>query len=277
MHVPLTRNSMRFALNQMGFPHDDLEQTIDFLADAGYDGFEPNLRADGPLWDDDRVAALAEQADDTGLDVPAISTTMHWDAPLSSPELEVRERGIEIGERMLAVADALDAGAILIVPALVTEETPYDVAYERALAGVQAIADAAVDYDGVTVAVENVWNDFLLSPLEFREFVDEANQSGPVGAYFDVGNVRRFGHPDQWISILGDRIERVHVKDYQTDIDTIDAFTYPLQGDLNWSGIERALTDVGYDDWITAEVPPYETHPEQMPPQLLANLRTVFE
>lgn len=268
---------MRFALNQMGFPHDSLEQTVDFLADAGYDGFEPNLREDGPLWDDDRVAALADQADDAGLDVPAVSTTMHWDAPLSSPDPEVRERGIEIGERMLAVADALDAGTILIVPALVTEETPYDVAYERALAGVQAIADAAVDHDGVTVAVENVWNDFLLSPLEFREFVDEAGQSGPVGAYFDVGNVRRFGHPDQWISILGDRIERVHVKDYQTDIDTIDAFTYPLQGDLNWAAIDRALTDVGYDDWITAEVPPYESHPEQMPPQLLSNLRAVFE
>ena len=267
---------MRFALNQMGFPHDDLEQTVDFLAGAGYDGFEPNLRPDGPLWDDAAVDSLADHADAAGLDVPAVSTTMHWEAPLSSPDPEVRERGIEIGERMLAVAEALDAGAILLVPALVTEDTPYDVAYERALAGVQAIADAAADYD-VTVAVENVWNDFLLSPLEFRDFVDEAGESGPVGAYFDVGNVRRFGHPDQWIEILGDRIERIHVKDYRTDIDTIDAFTYPLQGDLDWAAIERALSDVGYDDWITAEVSPYETHPEQMPPQLLDNLQTVFE
>ena len=196
-----------------------------------------------------------------------------WPRPLRPEE---GERGIEIGERMLAVADALDADAVLLVPALVTEDVPYDVAYERALAGVQAIADSAIDYD-VTVAVENVWNDFLLSPLEFRDFVDEAGEAGPVGAYFDVGNVRRFGYPDQWIDILGDRIERVHIKDYQTDIDTIEAFTYPLQGDLDWAAIDDALYEVGYDGWITAEIPPYESHPEQMPPQVLSNLQAVFE
>lgn len=268
---------MRYALNQMGFPHDDHGQTVEFLAEVGYDGFEPNLVADGPLWDDEAVGTIAEHAETAGLDVPAVSTTMHWDAPLSSPDPEVRERGLEIGERMLAVADRLDAGAVLIVPALVTGDTPYDVAYERALSGVRALAEAATDYHDLTVAVENVWNDFLLSPLEFREFLDAASEAGPVGAYFDVGNVRRFGHPEQWIDILGERIERVHVKDYRTDIDTIDAFTYPLQGDLDWDAIDRALAEIGYDDWITAEVPPYESHPERMPPQLLGNLQAVFE
>jgi hexulose-6-phosphate isomerase len=91
-----------------------------------------------------------------------------------------------------------------------------------------------------------------------------------------VGNVRRFGRPEQWLRILDERITRVHVKDYQTDIDTIDAFTYPLQGDLDWPAVDDALADIGYDGWITAEIPPYETHPEQMPPQLLHNLHRIF-
>jgi len=266
---------MRFALNQMGFPHDDLERTVEFLADTGYDGLEPNLVADGPLWDDDTVERIGAVASDAGLSVPAVSTTMHWDAPLSSPDAETRERGIAIGERMIEVADTLGAGAVLIVPALVDEATPYDVAYDRALDAIADLAATAHEYD-VTVCVENVWNDFLLSPLEFRDFVDEAADAGPVGAYFDVGNVRRFGRPEQWLRLLDDRVTRVHVKDYQTDIDTIDAFTYPLQGDLDWPAIEDALADIDYDGWITAEIPPYETYPEQMPPQLLDNLHRIF-
>lgn len=266
---------MRFALNQMGFPYDDLERTVQFLADAGYDGFEPNLTADGPLWDDGRVADLAARADEAGLDVPAVSTGLHWEHPLSSPDPDTRERGVEVGERMIEVADALGAETVLIVPALVDDETAYDEAYDRGLAAVRSLAETGADR-GVTVAVENVWNDFLLSPLEFRSFVDEASEAGPVGAYFDVGNVRRFGRPEQWIRLLGDRIERVHVKDYRTDVDTIEGFTYPLQGDLAWDAVTGALADVGYDDWITAEVPPYETYPEQMPPQLRSNLERIF-
>ncbi|MFB6075282.1 MAG: sugar phosphate isomerase/epimerase family protein [Haloarculaceae archaeon] len=267
---------MRYALNQMAFPRDDLEANVDLLAAAGYEGIEPNLTADGPLWDDDAVASLADRVDEAGLDVPAVSTTLHWEYPLSSPDTETREEGIAAGERMIAVADALDADDVLIVPALVGEDTPYDDAYERGLDAVRRLAETAADH-GVTVAVENVWNDFLYSPLEYRSFVDEAGEAGPVGAYFDVGNVRRFGRPEQWIDLLGDRIERVHVKDYDTDIDTIEGFTYPLQGDLDWPAIADALDRIGYDDWITAEVPPYETYPEQMPPQVLSNLRRAFE
>lgn len=266
---------MKFALNQMGFPHDDLEQTVESLGNAGYDGLEPNLTEDGPLWDDDRVATLRSRAREKGLEFPAVSTTLHWEYSLSSSDEATRDRGLEIGERMIEIADALDAGAVLIVPAVVDDDCSYDEAYERGLEATRSLAETAADRD-VTVAVENVWNDFLLSPLEFRSFVDEASDAGPVGAYFDVGNVRRFGRPEQWIDILGDRIERIHAKDYRTDVDTIDGFTYPLQGDLAWEAIDAAVNDIGYDGWITAEVPPYETYPEQMPSQLLANLRRIF-
>ncbi len=267
---------MEFALNQVGFPFDDRSENVSFLADAGYDGVEPNLTAGGSLWDDGAVADFAAQVGRLGIDVPAISTTLHWESPLSSPDPTTRQRGIEVGERMIDVAAELDAGSVLIVPGIVDDDTAYDDAYDRALEGVRALAESGADR-GVTVAVENVWNDFLLSPLEFADFVDEAATAGPVAAYFDVGNVRRFGRPDQWIRILGDRIDRIHVKDYRTDIDTIDGFTYPLQGDLAWDRVVDALAEISYDGWITAEVPPYRTRPDQMPPQLLDNLRLIFD
>ncbi|WP_101296809.1 sugar phosphate isomerase/epimerase family protein [Halegenticoccus soli] len=266
---------MKFALNQVGFPYEDLLENLSFLADAGYDGVEPNVTADGPLWDDDRVAAFAAEANRAGVGVPAVSTTLHWEFPLSSPDGKTRDRGVEIGERMIEVAARVGAEAVLIVPGVVDGDTPYDEAYDRGLEAVRTLARRGSEY-GVTIAVENVWNDFLLSPLEFASFVDAAAEAGPVGAYFDAGNVRRFGRPEQWIRILGDRVARIHVKDYRTDVDTIEGFTYPLQGNLAWGEITRALADVGYDGWITAEVPPYETYPDQMPPQLLANLRRIF-
>lgn len=267
---------MQFALNEMGFPHEQWEQNIDVLSQSGYDGLEPNVAGDGPFWDDEETEKIASMVASAGLDVPAVSTTLHWEHSLSSPEETVRERAIEIGERVIEVADRLGAEAVLIVPAVVTEDVPYDVAYDRSLESVRHLAGVADEYD-VTVAIENVWNGFLLSPLEFAAFVDDAARAGPVGAYVDVGNVRRFGYPDQWIRILGDRIERIHVKDYRTDVDTIDGFTYPLQGDLRWEAIATALTSIGYDGWITAEVPPYESRGERMPGQVLENLKAVFE
>lgn len=267
---------MKFALNQMGFPHDDLLENVDMLGEVGYDGIEPNLTADGPLWDDDRVAGLATEADRADVSIPSISTTLHWDYPLTSSDPKTRERGIEIGERMIEIAEHIGAETVLIVPGVVDSETRYDEAYDRGLKAVRTLAMAGANAD-ITVAVENVWNDFLLSPLEFAEFVDSAAEAGPVGAYFDVGNVRRFGRPEQWIRILDNRIARIHVKDYRTDIDTIDGFTYPLQGDLAWDEIARSLSDIGYDGWITAEVPPYRMYPDCMPPQLLANLRQIFD
>lgn len=266
---------MRYALNQMGFPTDDLVTNAELLADAGYDGIEPNLTEDGPLWDDGEVDRFAGRVDDLGLDVPAVSTTLHWEQPLSSADEKTRAAGIEAGERMIEVADALNAGAVLIVPAVVDSDTPYDTAYDRALDSVRELAVHGDEYD-VTVCIENVWNDFLLSPREFAVFVDEAGEAGPVGAYFDVGNVRRFGHPEHWIRILGERIERVHVKDYRTDVDTIDAFTYPLEGDVNWPAVVTALADVGYEGWVTAEVPPYRTAPKRMPARVQSDLKYLF-
>lgn len=266
---------MQFGLNEMGFPSDDRASAATLASDAGYDGIEPNLSEDGALDSSTELEEVAEIAETNGLAIPSVSTLHFWEYPLSSTDESIREQGLECGEQLIDAATELGAETALVVPGVVDEETPYDVAYENALASVQRLASYGGCRD-VTIALENVWNDFLLSPLEFRSFVDGAAESGPVGVYFDVGNVRRFGYPSQWIRILGDRIDKIHVKDYDTDVDTIDGFTYPLQGDVDWTAVSDALEELGYDGWVTAEVPPYETGGDRMPGQVLENVRSVL-
>jgi L-ribulose-5-phosphate 3-epimerase len=105
----------------------------------------------------------------------------------------------------------------------------------------------------VAIAIENVWNRFLLSPLEVRDLIDHLG-SPYVGVYFDAGNILAYGYPQQWISILGARIKRVHVKDFRSDIGNIQGFANPLQGDVPWLAVRSALESVGYQGYITAEV-----------------------
>lgn len=267
---------MRFALNQMGFPGDDRAAAFRAAAAAGYDGVEPGLAPDGALGDPDALGDLRALADDHDLAVPSVLSGLFWEYPLSSTDPETRQRGRELGRDLLRAADRLGAERVLVVPAVVDEDTPYDVAYENALDGVRDLAALAAELE-ITLAVENVWNGFLYSPLEFREFVAAAAEAGPVGAYFDVGNVLRFGRPEHWVPVLEDHLAAVHVKDYDTDVDTIDGFTYPLQGDVDWDAVAGTLDDAGYDGWVTPEVPPYETRGERMPAQVLDNLRAVFE
>jgi hexulose-6-phosphate isomerase len=116
----------------------------------------------------------------------------------------------------------------------------------------------------VAIGIENVWNKFLLSPLEMARYIDELN-SDFAKAYFDVGNVLQFGYPEQWIRILGKRINKVHVKDFSTKVGNITGFVPLLAGDVNWPAVVEALEEIGYDDVITAELSPYTIGPKQLP------------
>jgi hexulose-6-phosphate isomerase len=108
----------------------------------------------------------------------------------------------------------------------------------------------------VRIALENVWNRFLLSPIEMRDLVDSAG-SRAVTALFDVGNCLAFGYPEHWIRVLGrDRLFRVHFKDWRraAGITTAAGFVAPLAGDVNWPAVLSALDDVGYAGPLTVEV-----------------------
>ncbi|MFC7157311.1 sugar phosphate isomerase/epimerase family protein [Halomarina halobia] len=264
---------MKFGMNGAGFPTDDFADACAVLASAGYDGVEPNYAADGPIATEEGRRAMRRAAESNGLSIPAVSTTLHWEYPLSSPNEGTRRRGLAIGEGMIDAAAALGADEVLIVPAVVEPSASYGRCYERALDAVRDLARYGDDR-GVGIAVENVQNDFLYSPGELARFVERAGEAGPVSVYFDVGNGLRWGLPDRWIRELGARISRVHVKDWLTDAHRP---TYPLQGDVDWPSVVDALAEIGYDGWITAEVPPYRSSPRRMPAQVIENLRYLFE
>jgi L-ribulose-5-phosphate 3-epimerase len=171
---------------------------------AGFDGLE----ADSHL---DRKEMISAR-DKTGLIISSVCDSRHWDNPLSSPDPEVRKKGVEALIVALEDAKAYGADTVLLVPGRVTETVSYDQCWDRSIAEIKKAIPVAEKL-GVKIAVENVWNSFLLSPLEAARYVDQF-QSPAVGFYFDIGNIVQFGWPEQWIRILGKRIARIHIKEF---------------------------------------------------------------
>jgi hexulose-6-phosphate isomerase len=205
------------------------------------------------------IARLEKTARSANTRVHSIATMLLFYYPLSSALRAVRDRGIDVVLRMLRAAAILRADTILIVPGLVTPSVGYKVAYERSQAVLRDLETEARRLK-IVMAIENVWNRFLLSPLEMARYVDELD-SPWVGAYVDVANLLTYGYPEDWISILGPRVKGVHFKDFRKDIDNILGFVHLLHGDVNWPGVVRALRDICYDGYVTVEVPPLKILP----------------
>ena len=256
---------MKKAINHWAFPGGmTLDEACRQAAEAGFDGIELNVAAEGlltPYSDEQQVKQVLETVTKYGLVVPSVSTGMLWQTPLTSPDPHVVSRGMEVVRGQLRAAAWLGADTVLVVPGGVDAKAPYDQAYERALAALRQLAPEAERYK-VSIGVENVWNKFLLSPLEMRGFIDAVG-SPYVGAYFDIGNVLVNGFPEQWIRILGSRVRKVHLKDFKTSVGNIHGFCNLLEGDVDWPEVKKALQDVGYDGYVVAELGPYRHYPEQ--------------
>ncbi len=155
------------------------------------------------------------------------------------------------------LATAVGATAVLLVAGRVNENMPYKENYERTQAVIRDALPYAEEKE-VHLLVENVWNNFLLSPLEMARYVDELD-SPYAGAYFDVGNVVRFAYPEHWIPVLGERIKRVHIKEYcrekQNNEGLWKGFDVELgEGSIDWEAVRREFVAIDYNGWITAEV-----------------------
>ena len=257
---------MKKAMNAWGFPgNTKLEEMLDQTKRAGFDGIELAISEDGLLALDTepgQIKGYRGEIESFGLESPSLASGLGWKYPLSSPDKAVRERGKAAVERSLEAASILGARTVLVVPAVVNEEVRYQEAYQRSQSCLRELSDKAEDL-GVNIGVENVWNKFLLSPLEFRSYIDEI-ESEYVKAYFDAGNVLLNGYPQDWIRILGDLVSCVHVKDFSTKIGNIAGFTYLLQGDVNWKAVIEALREIGYDDYLVAELSAFKFFPEKM-------------
>jgi len=235
--------------------------------DLGYDSIELAVASEGVLTDGMTRAQCEDiraDADRIGIEISSLASGESWTQSPTANNLEVRRRILDFTHRSLQVAQWLHTDSYLFVPGAVdvffrpdAEVVPYDVCYQRATEAIRDILPIA-EKTGVTICIENVWNKFLLSPLEMRDFIDGFSPEW-VGAYFDVGNVLLTGYPDQWIRILGKRIKRIHVKDFRRSVGTVEGFVDLLQGDVDFEAVKQALGDVGYDGYITAEVLPYES------------------
>lgn len=255
---------MKIAINAASFPASlSIPQGLRIAKRAGFDAVELNITEKGYLsldMSDEDVLSLRRAANNMSIEYLSVSSGLWWDYPLTSPDPEVVEATKDVVRLGLSITKNLGAKTLLVVPGQVNENIPYEVAYERALAALKELARDA-EHQGVQIGVENVWNKFLLSPLEMRDFIDEIG-SEYVKVYFDVANILAYGYPDQWIRILGDRITNLHVRDYSASIGNLSGFVNALQGDVNWIGVRNALRDVGFDGVVTAEVPGYKTLPD---------------
>lgn len=214
------------------------------LREAGFEGVE--LVSPNEL---DRDEVLRAR-DETGLIIHGVSGSRHWKDTLSDPDEAVRRRGFEAIVKEIADCRAYGGTTVLVVPAVVTKGVSNREADARSRAWIAEAVPIAADH-GVKIAIEEVWNKFLLSPAEFVRYIDGFG-SPWLGAYFDVGNVVEYGFPQEWIRELGHRILKVHIKEYAKP----RRFDYKLgEGEIDWPAVTRALVDVGYDGWITAEVP----------------------
>jgi len=232
----------------------------------GFDAIELCIASQGVLTHNATQAEcedIVAAAQKTGIEISSVASGESWACSPSANDPNTRAKIIDFTCKALQVTKWLGSDAYLFVPGAVdvfflpdAEVIAYDVCYERATEAVKQILPAAEE-TGVVIGIENVWNKFLLSPLEMRDFIDSFN-SEMVGAYFDVGNVLLTGYPDQWIKILGKRIKRVHVKDFKTSVGTVEGFVDLLDGDVDFEAVKKALAEIGYDGYVTAELLPFE-------------------
>jgi L-ribulose-5-phosphate 3-epimerase len=204
---------------------------------------------------EEEAAEIREASQKTGLRVHSVMNSDHWRLPLSSSDPEVVNRTVRGMETSLANAALWGADTVLLVPAVVDANTSYQDAWTRSQRVIrERLLPRARDLK-VTIAVEEVWNKFLLSPLEFARYVDEF-ESPWVRAYFDVGNVVIYAFPQDWIRTLGPRIVKIHLKDFNFDRPN-GRFTWKAlgEGDIDWPEVRRALADVKYSGYVTTELP----------------------
>jgi L-ribulose-5-phosphate 3-epimerase len=243
------------------------EAKLQLAKEAGYDGVEINT------FDDlDACRRLAETARRLGVELHSVMASGHWTYPLSSADEETRQKGLANIRQSVETALACGANTVLVVPGVVQAEQPYRNTYEIALGSMRELARYAGER-GIRLGVENVWNRFLLTPMEMGRFLDEID-SAHVGLYFDCGNILAYGYPQQWIRELGSRLVKVHVKDFES---STRQWKYLLQGSVDWTAVRAALREVGYNDYLTAEMSPYPQFADQMAHDTAAHLNRIIQ
>ena len=263
---------MKLGYSMFSFSENiDLKDIFSNVSLMKYDGVEPVLSEEGylnPSMRKGEVLEIKKMANANGLEIPSVGVWSLWDNNPVSNDLRIRKKAEDIIERQLEFASILGANTILVIPGYThcsfaknPEKVAYDVAYDRAYELFFKLEKVAREYK-VSIGIENVWNKFLLSPLEIRKFLDDIN-SEYVGAYFDVGNIMYIGDPSDYIEILGKHIKKIHISDYRVEQSGLGAFVDIFAGDVDFFEVIKSLKKIGYDDYLTLEMlPNYKSLPE---------------
>lgn len=227
-------------------------EKFQLVKDIGFDGIE----LDSP--NDLNPKEILAAQEKTGLLIPGVVNSYHWKYPLSDPDPMVRQKCVDSCKQALRDCKLYGGDTVLIVPGVVNEQTSYEDAWIRSQTEIRKLIPIAEE-TGVRIAFENVWNNFILSPLEAARYVDDFNHS-LVGWYFDIGNIVRYGWPQHWIQTLNRRIMKLDVKEYsrvkQKEEGVWKGFQVELmEGDCQWPQVIQALDKIGYAGWASAEVP----------------------
>ncbi len=225
-----------------------LRERFQLVHNAGFAGVEVNSGMN--------QAEVLAARDAFGLEIPSVVIATHWTHPLSSPNPTMRQTGLEGLRQGLRDAKAYGAKSVLLVPGVVNKDISYADAYTRSTAEIKKAIPLAEQL-GVAIAIENVWNAFLMSPLEAAAYVD-AFKSPMVRWHLDVGNIVNTGWPQHWIQVLGSRIAAVHVKEFSRKLrdekgPRAGFQVELLSGDSDWPQVMAALDAINYQGWIIAE------------------------
>lgn len=223
-------------------------EKMKLVKEAGFEGVEPNSHMD----QQEVLAAMKE----TGLKAASVCCGTHWNLTLSHPSIDTRTRGLMGLVQSLLDARAYGATSVLLVPGVVNDQIGYDECFRNSVAEIKKAVPVAKDL-GVKIAIENVWNNFITTPQQAVDFLDAIN-SPYVEWHFDIGNVGRYSPAETWIPVIGKRILKLHIKEFDTKQMTPEnpgkGFSAKfLEGTNDWPAIMKALDKIGYDGWGIAE------------------------
>jgi L-ribulose-5-phosphate 3-epimerase len=225
-------------------PGKTILEKMTLLKELGFDGVE--LDSPGPYSVEDVKKAMEA----TGLIVPGVVDSVHWNDRLSDPKPETRKKGLDALLGALQYCKDIGGTSVLLVPGKVTPDAPFKECFDRSVAEIKKATPTAEKL-GIEILIENVWNDFLTDPKTMAEFID-ACESKMVGAHFDVGNTLRYSPSHEWVPILGKRIKKLDIKDWSKDKRGFGAEL--LEGDADWPKVMAELKKIGYEGWGTAEI-----------------------
>lgn len=215
---------------------------------AGFQGVEPSSHMNR----EEMIAALKA----TGLEASSVCNSKHWSSPLSHPDAKVRQEGIDA--MIVAMEDAVAYGtdAVLLVPGVVSDDVGYEDCWNRSTECIKKLLPVAKKMK-VKMCLENVWNNFILSPMEAKMYIDQFN-SPYVRMYFDCGNILVYGWPEQWIRTLGNRVGRIHIKEFSKQKADKEGrwagFSAKLtEGDVNWKKVMSEVGNSYMGGWLTTE------------------------